>query len=189
MKQKNWFAENPALTWIIGLILVIIFISVVFPDKLVINHESESTELESVDDLTASEGSQTKEFYKVVRVIDGDTIIIENDEIIRLICIDTPERGEVNSKEATDYLEELILDREVKLVKDISERDRYGRLLRYVYTREGAFVNELIVKNGYGEAFPYAPDVAKCSQIKAAESLAKGQRRGIWAEVVVEVDE
>ncbi len=125
-----------------------------------------------------------KSFYKVIRVIDGDTIEINTSQRVRLICIDTPETNEYYYSEASIYLDNLILNKEVELVKDISEIDRYGRLLRYIYLGDGTFVNEMIVYNGYGRAYPYSPDTSKCPIIQQAEQYAKSNNLGIWGEVI-----
>ena len=120
--------------------------------------------------------------FKVTGIIDGDTIYIDTGEKIRLICIDTPETHEDYYQEAKNYLEDLILYKEVRLEKDISETDRYGRLLRYIYTKEGDFVNKMIVRAGYGKAYRYEPDISKCSEIEEAEEYAKDDNLGIWSE-------
>ena len=80
----------------------------------------------------------------VSTVIDGDTIRISTGERVRFICIDTPEKGEYYYTEATNYLKGLILNEEITLVKDVSEIDRYGRLLRYIYLRD-TFINYELV--------------------------------------------
>jgi len=123
--------------------------------------------LERIDTYEESEEPIIEDdFYLVTRVIDGDTIKIETGESVRLICIDTPERGESGYQEATNYVESLILGKEIELVKDVSETDKYGRLLRYVYVN-GQFVNKMIVQNGYGVPYPYSPDTSKCSEIQS----------------------
>jgi len=119
--------------------------------------------------------------FKVTRIIDGDTIELFNGEKVRLICIDTPERGEDYYEEASDYLEDLILNENVELVKDISETDRYGRLLRYIYL-DGKFINKKVVEKGLARAYPYSPDTAKCPEIESAEEIAKNKKIGIWKE-------
>ncbi len=101
------------------------------------------------------------ETVKVTRVIDGDTIEIFLDgktEKVRLIGIDTPEKGKPYFNEATEKTKELCLGKEVRLEKDVSEKDRYDRLLRYVYVGD-LFVNAELVKQGYASAYTYPPDV------------------------------
>ena len=105
----------------------------------------------------------------VTEVIDGDTFKIYSGDSVRLICIDTPERWDEGYYLAKDFLESLILNKEVRLEKDVSETDRYGRLLRYVYVNKSnkeIFVNKEIVKQGYGVVYRYGDDVKRCEEIE-----------------------
>lgn len=101
----------------------------------------------------------------VTRVIDGDTLVLQNGEKVRLICVDTPERGEKGFKKAKEFLEQLVLNKKVLLEKDITNRDKYDRLLRYVYVND-IFVNKEIVKQGYGKVYRYEPDTKRCKEIE-----------------------
>lgn len=108
----------------------------------------------------------------VVRVIDGDTFVIAgtgNETTVRLLCIDAPEVGTTGADEATAFLSSLILWREVRLEKDVSETDAYGRLLRYVYVADEngteLFVNKEIIQRGYADVFRYEPDTKRCFDI------------------------
>ena len=134
--------------------------------------------IENKTDKTTPEPQD--DYFNVTRVIDGDTIDIETGERVRLICIDTPEYYQDYYNEATEFLEDLILGKEVKLVKDVSEFGKYNRLVRYVYLRDGTFVNELIVKEGYGEVYWYEPDITLCHIIQEAENYAKRNDLGMW---------
>jgi endonuclease YncB( thermonuclease family) len=101
------------------------------------------------------------------RIIDGDTFEY-NGEIIRLICVDAPEKGEEGYGEASDFLGSLIIGGELKLEKDVSNKDKYGRLLRYVYVGNGdeeIFVNKEMVASGNAEVFRYGEDTKKCDEI------------------------
>lgn len=118
----------------------------------------------------------------VTYVVDGDTIELNNEEKVRLICVDTPEVGEGYSSEATNYLKSLVLNKEVQLVKDVSETDRYGRLLRYVYVGD-VFVNGKLVENGYARVYRYPPDIKLCDELEVLETKAKNNNLGIWSEV------
>jgi len=135
---------------------------------------------ESIQDEEGTQEQST--FFKVTYIVDGDTLDVSTGERVRLICIDTPERGEYYYGEASDYLKSLTLNKEVDLVKDVSETDRYGRLLRYIYLKDGTFVNELLVENGYAKADPHSPDTTLCPQIQNVEDKAKNNNLGIWAE-------
>ena len=123
--------------------------------------------------------------FIVSKVIDGDTILLQNGEKVRYIGIDTPEtidpRKEVQcfGKEASTKNKELVEGKEVRLVKDVSERDKYGRLLRYVYIGD-VFINEKLVAEGYAHAFTYPPDVAYSQLFIEKERLARENKLGLW---------
>ncbi len=115
----------------------------------------------------------------VVRVYDGDTFNLENGERVRLIGIDAPEVDEFFSVEAQKFLEDLILNKEVTLEKDKTERDQYDRLLMYVYV-DGVFVNEVIVREGLAKAISYKPNTSKQEILEKAEKEAQGEGLGVW---------
>lgn len=119
----------------------------------------------SVIDL---EEQDLTEPYKVNRVVDGDTICVligGEEEIVRLIGIDTPESvhpdKEKNTEEgntASEYLKNLIEDEYVQLEYDIQTTDKYGRLLAYVY-HDGKMVNEMLLESGHAELMSVPPNV------------------------------
>jgi micrococcal nuclease len=122
---------------------------------------------------------------KVTKVIDGDTIAIEGGKTVRYIGIDTPEtvdpRREVQcfGQEASDKNKELVSGKIVELEKDISETDKYERLLRYVFVG-GIFVNDYLVRQGYAYSSSYPPGVKYQEQLREAEREAKENERGLW---------
>ena len=118
----------------------------------------------------SSINNSTKETAFVIAVIDGDTIKIKNNQKVRLIGINTTEKGKKYYKEATDYLKSLVLNKEVILEKDISETDRFGRLLRYVYLKDGTFVNLEMIKNGHAAAKSFKPDIKYDSIFREASN-------------------
>jgi micrococcal nuclease len=130
--------------------------------------------------LLFSACSTTSEKVLVTRVIDGDTIEIQGGDRVRYIGIDTPERGEPYYLEATAKNEDLVEGRRVRLEKDVSEKDRYGRLLRYIYV-DDLFVNAEMVRLGYARAYPYPPDTQCADLFSRLESEAKQAGRGLWA--------
>ncbi|MBW2975208.1 thermonuclease family protein [Candidatus Woesearchaeota archaeon] len=133
--------------------------------------------------IKAESGEESQDLDNIVTmVIDGDTIGVGRGKRVRLICIDTPEAGQPYYKEAKTYLTDLILNKEVKLVKDVSETDRYGRLLRYVYAGN-TFVNGELVKKGYARVYRYPPDTKLCSHLETLERDAKNNNLGIWSEI------
>lgn len=126
---------------------------------------------------------------RVVRVVDGDTIHVEVAGVrstIRLIGIDTPEtvdpRVEVAcfGPEASAAAKELLDGETVYLEKDVSNVDRYGRLLRYVYLDTGVMVNEQLVKDGYAISSTYPPDVKHQQLFIAAQRSAREANLGLW---------
>jgi len=119
---------------------------------------------------------------RVVRVIDGDTIEIEGGARVRYIGIDTPElypQTEHYGREAWAENQELVAGKVVALEKDVTETDRYGRLLRYVYV-DGVFVNAELVKWGYAYASPYGLNVKYQELFSQLEEEAREAGRGLW---------
>ncbi|HRN70363.1 MAG TPA: thermonuclease family protein [Candidatus Woesebacteria bacterium] len=128
----------------------------------------------------------------VKRVVDGDTIELETGEKVRYIGIDTPETKHPNKpiqcfgKEASNKNKELVEGKEVLLETDVSNTDRYNRLLRYVYlpnpeaTDEAIFVNEYLVEQGYAHVYTYPPDVKYDTLLKNAEAIAREEQKGLW---------
>jgi micrococcal nuclease len=112
-------------------------------------------------------------------VIDGDTIVLKNGEHVRYIGIDTPEKGDCFWKEATNFNKKLVEGKTVKLIKDKENRDKYGRLLRYVYVND-IFVNEELVKLGYAEEFLVPPNNKYSYNFNILEDRAKNLNLGIW---------
>lgn len=126
----------------------------------------------------------------VTKVVDGDTIEIEGGQRVRYIGIDTPETVDPRrpvgcfGKEASRENKNLVEGGEVILVKDVSETDKYERLLRYVYikTEDGSllFVNDYLVRAGFAKASTYPPDVRFTEQFTRAEQEARENNRGLW---------
>jgi len=117
---------------------------------------------------------------KMERIVDGDTLVLTNGQKVRLIGIDTPERGEDYYFEAGDYLFNLTYNRTLYLEKDQSEKDKYGRYLYYVYTNE-SFVNAEMILAGYARAYPYEPDTKYAFLFDCLEMEAKINKRIIWS--------
>jgi micrococcal nuclease len=135
--------------------------------------------------LGETEKEGKSDTYWVSRVIDGDTIEIEGGQKIRYIGIDTPESvhpdksTECYAIEASNKNKELVAGKQVRLEKDVSETDKYGRLLRYVYVGD-VFVNDYLVREGYANAVTYPPDVKYQDQLGEAERVAREASRGLW---------
>jgi micrococcal nuclease len=128
---------------------------------------------------------------RVVRPVDGDTIVVDIDgqeEPVRLIGIDTPESVaqdrpvECFGPEAKARTAELLpRGTLVRLERDVEARDRYDRLLAYVVRDEdGVFINRLLVEEGFAESIAYPPNTTRQGELDTAEAAARGQRRGLW---------
>lgn len=138
-------------------------------------------------------------YYKVVRFDDGDTIVVDMDghnETIRFIGVDTPEVKDPRKpvqcfgKSASQFTKNLIGNQSVRLEADPTNtnRDRYNRLLRYVYLPDGRLVNAEIIKQGYGFAYTSFPFTKK-EEFKKYESQARNENRGLWGSCQTGKDE
>ncbi|MBI3589480.1 MAG: thermonuclease family protein [Candidatus Liptonbacteria bacterium] len=124
---------------------------------------------------------------KVVRVIDGDTVELVNGDRLRYIGIDTPEEVDPRkpvqcfAKEAAAANQALVEGQSIIFYKDVSDRDKYGRWLGFVYLSDGTFVNLALVKQGLAFSYPYEPDTSRVKDFNEAETEARGNGLGLWA--------
>ena len=124
----------------------------------------------------------------VRKVVDGDTIEISGGDAVRLIGVDTPETKDPNrpvgcfGKEASTFTATLIPPgTAVRLVGDVEQRDRYDRLLAYVYRRaDGLFVNADLLRRGYAQLLTIPPNVAHTDQFVAIAGQAREGSQGLW---------
>ena len=127
----------------------------------------------------------------VVRVVDGDTIVVHiggHDENVRLIGIDTPETHKPDTPvecfgpQASDRMTALLpAGTIVRLVRDEEARDRYGRLLAYVYRdADDLFVELTMATEGYAGTLAIAPNLAHRAELDAAVTAAQQAKRGLW---------
>ena len=130
----------------------------------------------------------SQNFYLCTRVIDGDTIIVNIDgkeERVRLIGVDTPETVhpskpvEYFGKEASEFTKRMVEGKRVRLEFDWQRRDKYGRLLAYIYLEDGTFLNAEIIKQGYGFAYTRFP-FKYLEEFRQYEREARENGRGLW---------
>ncbi len=118
-------------------------------------------------------------------VTDGDTVRVAfmngAVEKVRLIGINTPETGECLAAEATEALTTLLTGQEFTMATDVSNRDRYDRLLRYLWLDDGTLVNESLVADGFALARDYPPDSQYVDRFAAAQQRAEAATIGLWA--------
>jgi endonuclease YncB( thermonuclease family) len=131
---------------------------------------------------------------RVVRVVDGDTIVVDRgrgNEKLRYIGMDTPETVapgqpvEWMGPEASAANKRLVAGHDVVLERDVSETDRYGRLLRYVWTHDAgrwSLVNLELVQEGYAQVSTYPPDVKYVDVFLAAQRSAREAGLGLWSD-------
>ena len=117
----------------------------------------------------------------VTRVIDGDTIVV-GTERVRLLGIDASETGECYGRDATLHLNHVAIGKQVRLEPDPSQddRDRYGRLLRYVRMPSGTNLNQYMIGEGYAHEYTYDAAYQHQAAFTAAEDQARAAKKGLW---------
>ena len=138
--------------------------------------------------LAIPEAAVAGETAVVTHIVDGDTIDVEiNGQSfrVRYIGMDTPERGDLFYNEATEVNRQLVDGQTVTMVKDVSETDRYGRLLRYIYLEDGTFVNAELVRQGYAQVATFPPDVRFQETYLELEREARQAGYGLWGKATV----
>jgi micrococcal nuclease len=135
----------------------------------------------------------------VKRAVDGDTLQLENGERVRLIGIDTPEMHESDKlyrdsqrtrqdirtikelgRSAYEFTRNLVEGKRVSLEFDVERHDKYGRILAYVYLKDGTFVNAEIVKQGFASLMTIPPNVKYADLFLKLYQEARENRRGLW---------
>ncbi len=143
----------------------------------------------NVAQFSVSENQSETALVKVVRVIDGDTIELESGEKVRYIGIDTPETVDPRKPVecygvfASAKNKELVLNKFVRLEKDITDKDKYKRLLRYVWLGD-ELVNRSLVAQGFAHSYSYPPDIKYQEQFVSAERQAREKKLGLWNQCV-----
>lgn len=189
---------------IVTILLFFIIVGAYFYDDIFMQdiNSNSSTSQNQVQHQTSLPKEDSKEDSKefteatVKRIVDGDTIIviIQGAEYrLRLIGVNCPEytsKKEPYGKEATEYTTKMLDGKTIYLQKDVSETDKYGRLLRYVWlekpeqiteeTIQEKMFNSLLVSQGYAYATTYPPDVAYSSHFKNMQQKAREENTGLW---------
>lgn len=144
-----------------------------------------------------------KETFIVARVIDGDTFELSNGQRVRMLGIDTPEKYDSKKLDrdieitrqdkktikklgelASEYVKNFLEGKKVILEKEPygDDKDKYGRLLRWVYLEDGTLVNGKIVADGYANVYEEFP-VSKTPELRKLEREARENKRGLWGEI------
>ena len=152
-------------------------------DEIPSNDDQESSDGERVETINQKSG-----FYDVVKVIDGDTITVDaggKKETVRLIGVDAPETGakkECFSKEAEESVKNILSDVSIELEEDESQndRDKYGRLLRYIILKDGSNFNKTLIREGSAREYTYKTAYKYQKEFKNAENEARKAKKGLW---------
>jgi len=155
------------------------------------------------NDETVSPKGNTGDYATVIRVVDGDTFELDTKERVRLLGIDTPEKYESKKLEkdaessgmdkktikklgqlASDYVKGFVEGKKVRLERDPTndDKDRYGRLIRYVYLEDETCVNAKIVQDGYAQVYEQFP-ITKMDEFRKLQREARENNRGLWGPV------
>ncbi|MFC1700382.1 thermonuclease family protein [Patescibacteria group bacterium] len=173
-------------------LIFIIISSIAFNKPSTPSQESRTNETEitqQTEEAVIADNDTEAEKYEVLSVTDGDTIRIDYNGVstpLRLIGIDTPEINHPSEPiqcygvEASQRLKDMLLGQYIEIEKDVSERDTYDRLLRYVWLN-GELINEKLVREGYALASSYPPDIKYQDRINIAEREAREVLRGFWS--------
>jgi len=157
-------------------ILIVLFTSVALIICLIFTLVSLINPEKKADDL----------YYTAREIIDGDTIILITGERIRYLGIDTPELHhptigkECGGQEAKNENAKLLTGKRIRIEKDVTDKDQYGRLLRYVFTEDGYFVNYEIIRRGWAQVYVIYPDRKYEKILIEAQLSAKKDNVGIW---------
>ena len=129
-------------------------------------------------------------YYNVVRVVDGDTFVIDyngKNEKVRLIGIDTPESVHPNEEKNTEfgeavsnYSKKMLTGKKVQIEFDVEQRDKYGRLLAYAYV-DGQMYNKVLLEKGYAKLATYPPNVKYVDEFTKIQKKARENKTGMWA--------
>ena len=156
--------------------------------------DQENTKIQNTTPFATQTFQPQKKLNKVIKVIDGDTIVIEIEnkhETVRLIGIDAPETVDPRKtiqcfgKEASNKAKEMLNNKSVFLEADSTqgERDKYQRLLRYVFLQDRTNFNKLMIEQGYAHEYTYKSNPYKYQKgFKKAEKEARENKKGLWAE-------
>lgn len=146
---------------------------------------------------------ESGEFVFVKRVVDGDTFVLSTGEKVRLLGIDTPEKYESKKLDrdvtssgkdkktikklgqiASEYVKNLVEGKKVRLEKEpnYDDKDKYGRLLRYIYLEDGTCVNAKIISDGYGQVYESFP-ISKTAEFRKLQREARENNRGLWGDI------
>lgn len=174
------------------LFVLIALIAVITNDQELISYVEQNYNIDLDRDNSSEDVSENVlglNEYNVVRVVDGDTFVVEfngKNEKVRLIGVDTPESVHPNESKNTEegiltsnYTKERLSGKSVKLEFDVQQRDKYGRLLAYVYV-DGYMYNKELLEKGYAKISTYPPNVKYVEEFEVLQQKAREAKVGLW---------
>lgn len=190
--------KNKFLRIFISIFLFLIGIGlIIYPNRFDLSKTNTINEQKvasaQISPIPSLQEKQTKNLYKILKVIDGDTIMVSingKKETLRLIGMDTPETVDPRKpvqcfgNEASIKAKLLLENKSVELGNDPTqgELDKYKRLLRYVYLPDGTFFNKFMIREGYAHEYTYNIPYKYQREFKLAEKEAREAKRGLWAD-------
>ena len=186
--MNKTFQTNKSFIIIFVSSLVIVGLIYLLSNFLFLN----KTEFENLNLFKSQNG-----LYRIVRVIDGDTVIVRmggKDETLRLIGINTPETVDPRRPvecfgiEASNKAKEILTGKSFRLEADniVGQRDKYGRLLRYLFLEDGTNFNKMMINEGYAYEYTFDLPYEYQDEFKQAEKDAREAKVGLWADGVCE---
>jgi micrococcal nuclease len=180
----------------IAVIFFVLFIVIVAVREMYLRKQAPETEIvfsgceersnqeANYDFLKAA--TLNRQRFKVAYAVDGDTVKLTTGETLRYIGIDTPETKHPKKpvqyfgKEASAVNKKLVSGKDILVEFDVVKRDKYGRLLGYVFLEDGTFVNADLVKQGYAKVYTYPPNVKYAELFRSLQAEALKEKRGLW---------
>ena len=175
---------------------IVIFLALAVQDGFFGTNEANFPDVPKSSALTIGTVANSTPYggTRIVRIVDGDTVVVNIkgiQEKVRLIGVDTPEtvdpRGSVQcfGEEASAFTKSILENQTVRLEADPTQddRDRYGRLLRYVFLND-TLVNKELISLGYGHEYTYRRPYKYQREFKNAERSARESQKGLWAQSV-----
>lgn len=166
---------------LIGIGLIVIGLIIIQTPKTADN----SQEI-TINTVSESTPKPAREKAKVAYVLDGDTIELTDKRRIRYIGINTPElnsklkiKPECFATQSAEINKQLVQNQEIEMEKDQSEKDIYGRYLKYVWI-DGVFINDFLVRQGFAKIENIPPDTKYAVDFKNAQTEARNDKRGLW---------
>jgi micrococcal nuclease len=132
------------------------------------------------ENKSQSAAKQISDIDTVLRVIDGDTFVMTQGRHLRLLCLDTPEKGEPYADKASTFADSLLLYKAVKIETARTAEDKYGRTLAYLFLGSKLY-NEILLRAGLARIYFFEKNQRYAKELLSAQNDARRAKRGIWS--------